>query len=74
MIHINKILAPVDFSEASIKAVDYGLSLSREFEARLVLAHVVPLDKNACEEAMYSLSHYRQRMRRDGLPRKELPS
>ena len=42
MIRIKKILVPVDFSEPSKKAVNYGLSLALEFEARLVLAHIVP--------------------------------
>ena len=37
MIHIKKILVPVDFSEASKKAVNYGLSLALEFNARVVL-------------------------------------
>jgi nucleotide-binding universal stress UspA family protein len=42
MIHINKIMVPVDFSEASRKAVNYGLSLALEFNAWLVLAHITP--------------------------------
>jgi nucleotide-binding universal stress UspA family protein len=44
MLHIKTIMVPVDFSEASKKAVNYGLSLALEFEARLVLAHIVPYD------------------------------
>ena len=44
MIHIKKIMVPVDFSEASKKAVNYGFSLALEFEARLVLAHIAPYD------------------------------
>src|SRR5262245_57332511 len=38
----NKILVPVDFSEASKKAVTYGLTLAARFDAGLILAHVVP--------------------------------
>jgi len=42
MISIKKILVPVDFSEPSKMAVNYGLSLALQFNARLVLAHIVP--------------------------------
>jgi nucleotide-binding universal stress UspA family protein len=40
--NIKKILVPVDFSEPARKAVTYGLSLALQFNARLVLAHIVP--------------------------------
>src|SRR5437868_3446099 len=51
MIHIKKILVPVDFSDASMKAVNYGLSLALEFKARLILAHIAPYDPVAYEAA-----------------------
>src|SRR5437762_5616933 len=51
MIHVKRILAPVDFSEASKKAFNYGLSLALEFEARLVLAHIAAYDTVAYEAA-----------------------
>jgi nucleotide-binding universal stress UspA family protein len=51
MIHIKTIMVPVDFSETSKKAVNYGLSLALEFDARLVLAHVIPYTVRADEEA-----------------------
>ena len=51
MIHIKKIMVPVDFSEASKKAVNYGLSLALEFDARLVLAHIAPYNTKLYEEA-----------------------
>src|SRR5438874_9562640 len=51
MIHVKRILAPVDFSEPSKKAVNYGLSLALEFEARLVLAHISPYDALSYERA-----------------------
>jgi nucleotide-binding universal stress UspA family protein len=35
---------PVDFSEPSKKAVNYGLSLASQFQARLVLAHITRYD------------------------------
>ena len=34
MIHVKKIMVPVDFSEPSKKAVNYGLSLASEFGAK----------------------------------------
>lgn len=42
MIAFKKILVPVDFSEASRKAVTYGLTLAGQFNARLIIAHIVP--------------------------------
>jgi len=42
MIRIQKVLVPTDFSETSRGAVNYGLSLALQYEARLVLCHVVP--------------------------------
>jgi nucleotide-binding universal stress UspA family protein len=67
MIQIKKIMVPVDFSEPSKKAVNYGLSLALEFEARLVLAHIAPHNTLACETAKERLlelipSDYRERL------------
>jgi nucleotide-binding universal stress UspA family protein len=42
MISFKKILVPVDFSEPSKKAVTYGLTLAGQFNANLLLAHIVP--------------------------------
>jgi nucleotide-binding universal stress UspA family protein len=42
MLSIKRILVPVDFSEPSQRAVEYGLSLALQFDARLVLTHIVP--------------------------------
>ncbi len=55
MIRTKNIMVPVDFSEASKKAVNYGLSLALEFEARLVLAHIAPFDSAAYEKAKVDL-------------------
>lgn len=38
---IRKILAPVDFSEASGKAVQYALAMAGEFGAEVILIHVI---------------------------------
>lgn len=50
MIHIKTIMVPVDFSETSKKAVNYGLSLALEFNAGLVLAHITPFTTRGEEE------------------------
>lgn len=42
MIRLKKILVPVDFSDPSRKALDYGAALALKFGSRLVVAHVVP--------------------------------
>ena len=42
MISLKKILVPVDFSEPSKKAVTYGLTLARQFNASLTIIHIVP--------------------------------
>jgi nucleotide-binding universal stress UspA family protein len=55
MIRIKKILVPVDFSEPSKKAVNYGLSLCLEFKSRLVLTHIAPYDALAYLTAKASL-------------------
>jgi nucleotide-binding universal stress UspA family protein len=41
MLGIKRILVPVDFSEPSQRAVEYGLSLALQFNARLLLTHIV---------------------------------
>jgi nucleotide-binding universal stress UspA family protein len=41
MLSIKRILVPVDFSEPSQRAVEYGLSLALQFKAKLVLTHIV---------------------------------
>jgi nucleotide-binding universal stress UspA family protein len=55
MIRVKKILVPVDFSEPSKKAVNYGLSLCLEFKAQLILTHIVPYDALAYLAAKESL-------------------
>lgn len=42
MARFTHILVPVDFSEASTRALGYGLALALETGARLTLAHVIP--------------------------------
>lgn len=67
MIHIKKIVAPVDFSETSKRAVNYALSLALEFDAKLILAHIAPYDVKVFEESKARLLElippaYRERL------------
>jgi nucleotide-binding universal stress UspA family protein len=39
--HYKTILCPLDFSAASIRALDYALSLAQEADARLILLHAI---------------------------------
>jgi nucleotide-binding universal stress UspA family protein len=41
LFRLNTILAPVDFSEYSAKALDYVKAFAKQFEANVVLVHVV---------------------------------
>src|SRR5215469_8018713 len=55
MIHVKKIMVPVDFSEPSKKAVNYGLSLASEFKSRLVLTHIAAFDSAIYDKAKMQL-------------------
>jgi len=46
---IRKILVPIDFSTCSMKALDYALAMARQFNATLVLGHVVQFDYPAID-------------------------
>ena len=40
MVYLKRILVPIDFSERSEAALQYGVELARRFSARLYLLHV----------------------------------
>lgn len=42
---IEKILVPLDFSPASVEALDYAVSIAKQFQAAIHLAHVYPPDE-----------------------------
>jgi nucleotide-binding universal stress UspA family protein len=67
MIRVKTIMVPVDFSEASKKAVNYGLSLALEFDSRLILAHIAPYDPQAYDSAKTLLLELIPKEYRDGL-------
>jgi nucleotide-binding universal stress UspA family protein len=41
IMHIKKVLVPVDFSPPSTQAINHAISLARKFQAKLFLLHVV---------------------------------
>jgi nucleotide-binding universal stress UspA family protein len=41
VINLKRILVPTDFSESANHALAYGISFAREYEAELVLLHVI---------------------------------
>jgi nucleotide-binding universal stress UspA family protein len=41
MIKLKKVLVPTDFSESARHALTYGISFAREYQAELVVLHVV---------------------------------
>jgi nucleotide-binding universal stress UspA family protein len=47
-----RILCPIDFSDSSLKALEYALSLAKEADAELVLMHVI--------EGLPDLKHWQQ--------------
>jgi nucleotide-binding universal stress UspA family protein len=40
-VNLKKILVPIDFSESARKAMEYGLSFARQFNAEILLLHVI---------------------------------
>jgi nucleotide-binding universal stress UspA family protein len=55
MVRIHNILVPVDFSAASKRAVNYGVSMALALETRLVLAHIAAYDSAAYDKAKADL-------------------
>ena len=42
---IEKILVPLDFSPASVEALDYAVWVAKEFHAAIHLVHIYPPDE-----------------------------
>ena len=51
------ILCPIEFSDPSIRALEYALTLAEETGARLILLHVIELAVDSCSRTQVS---YRQ--------------
>ena len=66
------ILCAIDFSDASVRALEYAFSLAKEADARLILLHVLEplLDPTAYgEAAYYSVPEYHRRLEEDAIER-----
>jgi nucleotide-binding universal stress UspA family protein len=50
---LKKILVPVDFSECSIKALQYSVPMAKQFGAETVLVHVMQYPYLAAEAAVF---------------------
>jgi universal stress protein A len=66
------IVCPLDFSPSSVRALEYGLSLAKEADARLLVLHVSEWaieDALAGEAAHFSVSEYQRRAKDDAMER-----
>jgi universal stress protein A len=52
LLHIKKILVPIDFSECSKKALRYAVALARQFQAEILCLHVVEIPYGAGEAGL----------------------
>ena len=43
MFSVRGVMVPVDFSEASVRAIAYGVNIALQFEADLCVTHVIPV-------------------------------
>lgn len=41
ILHLERILVPIDFSETSLKALQYAIAFARQFDANIILLNVV---------------------------------
>jgi nucleotide-binding universal stress UspA family protein len=60
MLEIKLLLCPVDFSEFSIRAYYYALSLAEHYRAKLVAQHIVELWRYPSAEYVASLGNYEE--------------
>ena len=65
---IERILVPLDFSPASLQALDYAVWLAKQFRAAIHLVHVYPPDEASSGQAQ-DISSSRQPRRSNGLMR-----
>ena len=66
------ILCPLDFSDASTRALEYALSLAQEADARLILLHVIENllgEAGASEMGHLSVSEYDRYLEEDAMAR-----
>jgi len=64
-VELQTILGAIDFSEASLRAVEYGFSLAQETRSRLVLLHVLAGFPDPAAEALFLSPDYADRVRQE---------
>jgi universal stress protein A len=67
MFRLRRILVPVDFSDCSRKALQYALPFAKEFEASLILLHVVSPFLPPAEMSLAEVADIELRLRESGL-------
>lgn len=67
MFRLRRILVPVDFSDCSRKALQYALPFAQEFEASLILLHVVSPFLPPAEMSLAEVAGIELRLRESGL-------
>ena len=68
-IRLRKILVPVDFSDASCKALKYATAFAAQFQAQLLLLHVVEFALVGSDFGLVELSQIEADMRESALER-----
>jgi nucleotide-binding universal stress UspA family protein len=76
---IEKILVPLDFSPASVEALDYAVSMAKQFHAEIHLVHVYPPDEASVPGAGHLLLQSAEAIERlneelTGIHRKHVPT
>jgi nucleotide-binding universal stress UspA family protein len=76
---IEKILVPLDFSPASVEALDYAVSMAKQFHAAIHLVHVYPPDEASSAGAGHLLFEAAETIERlneelTGIHRKHVPT
>ena len=76
---IERILVPLDFSPASMEALDYAVSIAKQFHAAIHLLHVYPPDEASAPGAGHLLFESAEAIERlneelTGIHRKHAPS
>jgi nucleotide-binding universal stress UspA family protein len=67
-VFFKKIMCPVDFGTASVKALEFALSLAQESDAQLILLHVVEsLFEDSTEKKTLSRTKLRRRLEEEAL-------
>jgi len=66
MFRLRRILVPVDFSDCSRKALQYALPFAKEFEASVILLHVVAPFLPPVEMSTADVTNIELRMRESG--------